>query len=215
MSDTTPYTGDGYWAPGYSEGDNGTPPFSPIDTIASQYANSPTLLQLIASFNQCVNPDIDFTNFYNLVWNIDTAAGFGLDILGRILGVTRQLDVPAIYPVMVAPGLRNLNDDQYRKLLYAKALTNISATSSPAINRVLRLLFPNRGNTFVDDQGDMHMRYRFLFGLDGYEFAIMLQGKSVPKPAAVKATLSTVQSYFGFSEADSWSTFGENSFASY
>jgi hypothetical protein len=187
----------------------------PADTVASQYANSPAIRQLIENFRQNVDPSPDFTNFYNLVWNIDTAAGFGLDILGRVLGVSRQLDVPAIYPVMVAPGLRNLTDDQYRRLLYAKALANISATSSPAINKVLRMLFPGRGNAFVADQGDMHMRYKFLFGLDGYEFAIMLAGTAVPKPAAVKATISTAQPYFGFGEADSWSTFGENQFASY
>lgn len=194
---------------------NITSRLDPTDTVASQYANSPTIRQLIENIRQNVDPSPDFTNFYNLVWNIDTAAGFGLDILGRILNVSRQLDVPAIYPVMVTPGLRNLNDDQYRKVLYAKALTNISATSSPAINKVLMLLFPNRGNAFVKDQGDMHMQYRFLFGLDGYEFAIMSQSQSVPKPAAVAATISTVQPYFGFNEADSWSTFGENQFASY
>lgn len=214
MSDIGYVDGD-YWQPGYCDGDDGTHVFSPLDTVASQYRSSPTLLQLIANFNQYINPSADFQNFYEIVWNIDTSQGFGLDVLGRILNVSRQLNVPAIYPILVAPGLRNLTDDKYRTLLYTKALANISATSCPGINKVLRTLFPGRGNAFVTDQGDMRMTYSFLFGLDGYEFAIMTQSNAVPKPAAVKATVSTVQPYFGFSEAASWSTFGENQLASY
>lgn len=63
------------------------------ETIVSQYANSPTLLQLIQTFNVNVDPAADIDNFYNYVFNIETAQGFGLDIWGKILGVTRYINV--------------------------------------------------------------------------------------------------------------------------
>lgn len=191
------------------------PTLDPLDTVASQYKNSPTLMQLIDNFRQYIDPSQNFEDFYNLVWNVDTAQGFGLDILGRIVGVSRQLNVPAIYPVLVAPGLRSLTDDQFRQLILAKALTNISGSSAADINAALRLLFAGRGNASVVDNLDMSIRYRFMFALGGVEFAIMAQSGAVPKPAAVSTTISTIQPYFGFSEPGSWSTFGEATFAAY
>lgn len=211
----TLYTDVDYWVPGYSEGDEDGAPFSPLDTVITQYRNSPTILQLIANFSQCVDTSADFQNLYDNVLNIQTAQGFGLDILGRIIGVSRQLTVPAIYPVTVAPGLRNLTDDQYRTLLYAKALNNISGSSSADINAVLRMLFAGRGNAFALDLGNMQLRYSLLFALEPHEFAIMAQSNAVPRPAAVESSMQVVQSYFGFGEALSWSTFGESPFAAY
>lgn len=63
-------------------------------TVISQYANSPTLLQLISNMNQYVDQSANFANFYNYVWNVDTAVGFGLDIWGAIVGVARLLQIP-------------------------------------------------------------------------------------------------------------------------
>src|SRR5450631_2175833 len=68
--------------------------FSADSTIISQYANSPTLVQMIESMAQYFDPTANLVNFYNNVWNIDSAVGFGLDIWGRIIGVSRLLQVP-------------------------------------------------------------------------------------------------------------------------
>ena len=63
-------------------------------TVISQYANSPTILQLANNMNQYVDQSANFANFYNFVWNVDTAVGFGLDIWGKIVGVSRLLQIP-------------------------------------------------------------------------------------------------------------------------
>lgn len=68
--------------------------FDPSVTVISQYANSPTLLQLIANMNEYIDQSENFANFYNNVWNINTAVGFGLDIWGKIVGVSRLLQIP-------------------------------------------------------------------------------------------------------------------------
>ncbi len=63
-------------------------------TVISQYANSPTLLQLVSNMNDYIDQSTNFANFYNFVWNVDTAVGFGLDIWGKIVGVSRLLHIP-------------------------------------------------------------------------------------------------------------------------
>ncbi len=52
-------------------------------TLISQYADSPTLVQLINNMDDYINPDADFDAFYDFVWNVETAQGFGLDIWGQ------------------------------------------------------------------------------------------------------------------------------------
>ena len=63
-------------------------------TVISQYANSPTILQLCNNLNQYIDQSANFANFFNFVWNVDTAVGFGLDIWGKIVGVSRLLHIP-------------------------------------------------------------------------------------------------------------------------
>lgn len=63
-------------------------------TVLSQYANSPILMQLIENMNEWIDPRVNILQFYKLVWNINTAIGFGLDIWGRILGISRVIPIP-------------------------------------------------------------------------------------------------------------------------
>ncbi len=63
-------------------------------TIISQYGNSPTILQLVQNMNAYLDPRADFDAFFDYVWNVDTAQGFGLDIWGRIVNIRRELQIP-------------------------------------------------------------------------------------------------------------------------
>ena len=60
-------------------------------TIISQYANSATISQLVRNMNTYLDPRADFDTFFDFVWNVDTAQGFGLDIWGRIVNIRREL----------------------------------------------------------------------------------------------------------------------------
>ncbi len=67
-------------------------------TVISQYANSPTIMQLVQNLNQYIDQSANFANFFNYVWNVDTAVGFGLDIWGKIVNVSRLLNIPNSTP---------------------------------------------------------------------------------------------------------------------
>ena len=183
-------------------------------TIISQYANSPTLVQLIQNFNTYIDPQANLDAFYSLIWNVDTAVGYGLDVWGRIVGVGRVLQVASgVYlgfaesgdatsetPFNQAPfysgqpstGNYALTDDGFRTLIYAKALANICDGSIPAINQILLTLFPGQGNCYCTDGGDMTMTYTFDFTLSPVDFAIVSQSGVLPKPAGVSVTVVQV-----------------------
>lgn len=203
-------------------------------TIISQYANSATIVQLVTNMNEYIDPTTDFTNFYNYVWNIQTAQNFGLDILGRIVNVSRQLKIPASIvnlgfkeglnyqpfgqaPFYNGPPASNvylLTDDAYRTLILMKALWNISNSTAPAINQLLQNLFAGRGRCYVTDTGQMQIRFVFEFPLLPYEIAILTNSNAVPRPAAVLAQVMQLDlpNTFGFKEGQVFQTFGHGVF---
>lgn len=152
-------------------------------TFCSQYANSPIITQLVQNMNDYIDPRKSLLDFYNLVWNVDTAVGFGLDIWGRIVGVSRVIPIPAalgsfgfqtdnfppdwqnfgvagqsatggpFYSGQVNTGGFTLNDDAFRVLILTKALANIVATNAPSLNALVRNLFPGRGRAYTLDGG--------------------------------------------------------------
>lgn len=185
-------------------------------TILSQYANSPTLMQLITNMNAYIDPTTNINQFYEFVWNVDTAKGNGLDIWGAIVGVGRVLQVSgATYfglrgppgvsglPLNQAPFYNgqaltsnySLTDDAYRTLILAKAMANISNATIPAINQILINLFgqagplPVAGNCYCTDGEDMTMTFTFSYALTPVQSAIVYQSGVLPRPAGVAATV--------------------------
>lgn len=190
----------------------GVPQFDVWDTIVDEYANSDILTQLLTDFFQYVNQSANVDAFFDLVMNVDTAVGYGLDVWGRIVGVSRTLTIstttffgfeqqsptvddfgPGGQSSFFAgsPATQNftLSDAAFRVLIFAKALANISDGSIPSINQLLLNLFPNRGNCYVTDGGDMTMTYTFLFALTPVEAAIVATSGILPKPTGVSATV--------------------------
>ncbi len=185
------------------EGALGSSPFDYAPTIISQYANSPTILTLIEDFAECVDPTIDINNFFDTIFNVLTAVGFGLDIWGRIVGVGRVFPIDAaIYlgfeggsGVGFGQGIWyggpgntsnfSLSDDAYRSLILTKAMSNITDGSIPSLNMILQALFAGRGNAYVIDNEDMTMTYRFQFELTPVDRTIVNNSGVLPNPTGV------------------------------
>lgn len=70
------------------------PEFSYWDTVASQYANSSILTGIIGSFFAAADQTQNLDNFFDAVWNLDTAQDYGLDFWGRVVGINRVIQVP-------------------------------------------------------------------------------------------------------------------------
>jgi hypothetical protein len=178
-------------------------------TVISQYANSPVLLQILANMSDYIDPSANFDTFFGLVFNVDTAQGYGLDVWGRIVGVSRVLRLPGSVPylgfaespdahsfdesIFYGGGTLTTNfslaDSAYRKLILAKALANICDGSIPGINQILINLFSDYGDCFVIDGGNMTLIYSFASHLSPVDFAIVSQSGVLPRPAGVSTTI--------------------------
>lgn len=208
--------------------------FNYLDTVLSQFANSPTLLSLIGSFSDAVNPSANIDAFYDSVWNIQTATGFGLDVWGRITGIGRVLSIPgantdfgfeeaAAQPFNQGPFYYGvlptqnytLSDDAFRALILIKALANISNCSIQTYNTILMQLFPNRGNAYVMDNGNMTMTIVCQFPLQPFEISILTMSGAFVAPTGVGMQIMVldVPNQFGFAESGAFAQgFGHGTF---
>ena len=209
--------GIGDFSVGYSA-IGGTTPFPWITTVLSQYANSPTIMQLISNLNTYIDPATNIDSFFQLIWNVYTAQGYGLDVWGRIVGVSRILEVASVdyfgmenptgtaasgLPLNQAPFFHGqpltsnyaLLDGPFLVLILAKAAFNICDGSIPAINQILMILFgsdgplPVAGGAWCTDGNDMTMTYTFGSALDAVQTAIVLSSGVLPRPCGVSSSV--------------------------
>lgn len=186
-------------------------PFDPWSTVITQYANSPVLTELILSFNAAIDQTRNIDDLYDLLWNVATAQGYGLDVWGRLVGVGRTLQFPGnagqfgfgeagsswtgfgqggFYSGAGTTTNFVLSDDDFRTLILAKAAGNVSDGSIPSINKILLSLFPNRGRSYVADGLDMTLTYTFEFALTPVELAIVQLSGVLPNPAGVAINIA-------------------------
>ena len=206
--------------------------------IPIQYQNSPAIMALaeFACANFSTRHTIDA--FFDMVVNIDTARGFGLDIWGRIVGASRSIHIPgidndyfgfagtpqkpfnqAVFYSGDAHGNRYfmLSDDAFRTVILLKAMLNISDMSCMDINRILSTIFPGRGACWCVDLGNMEIELRFTFALEAWEYAILTNSLYQPKPAGVRIrgiTQFDPGSVLMFSETGATNPFGSVPFFS-
>ena len=197
-------------------------------TVLAQYANSPIILSLIDSLNDAISPDADLDIFFEKVWNISTATGFGLDIWGRIVDVSRVIHLPEssyigfaegdweafgqakLYRGQTATTNYSLSDDAFRLMILAKALFNISRTTYSVYNKILMQLFAGRGRAYIGTSGNMQARLTFEFLLTDFEVAILQQSNVFSPPTGVSFEIldGTVDTTIGFAESGRAATFG-------
>lgn len=197
-------------------------------TLLSQYADSPTMVGIIMSFNDAVDPAVDLAAFYANIWNVNTAVGYGLDVWGQIVGVNRVMQIQttpllfgfgeAFLPGDPTHGVQpfdqatfysgeastmayTLPDDSYRLLILAKALANITNCTAAGVNKILQLLYASKGRAYVLDTGGMAFKVVFEFDPSDFDTSVIIYSGVFPRPAGVLVNLIhvDVNNVFGFS----------------
>ncbi|QDH14139.1 DUF2612 domain-containing protein [Formicincola oecophyllae] len=178
-------------------------------TILAQYANSPALVGILARFNAAADPRLLLEMWFQHVWDPSTATGWGLDVWGRIVGVSRVLKTPStgfwgfeqgddgsgtslpfdegiFYTGQPTTGNYRLTDEAFRRLVFAKAAANICGGSTADINRVLMLLFGGAGKRiWVEDGQDMTMTVRYAWRISALDAALLENAGVLPRPSGV------------------------------
>lgn len=195
------------------------------ETIQSQYAASPHINSLITGFYDLINPYPDIATFYDNVFNPSTAVGWGLNVWGRIVGVSRKVSgVPSsddyfgfqndynaqAHPFAQAPfyadawsdSVYDVEDAPYRLMIWAKAMANIGTGSLASINQQLAYLFSSDDRDIdvgVVNCGTMKVRIYIQGDLEGYERVLLSRGELPPIPAGVGFGLLNIDKHtFGF-----------------
>ena len=184
------------------------------DTFLSQYANSPKMFSIIQEIYKSLDPQKTEGDFYKFVWSLDTAKGFGLDIWGRIVGISRSVPLQdpsakvfgfntggqsnIFTPFSVAPFRTNANgfssymlpDNLYRKLIFSKALANITLATAPNINKLLKTLIATPSVYLIT--GIMEAKYQFQERLSAFDRMVVFQLGLLPEPCGVKVTYEEI-----------------------
>ena len=173
--------------------------------MISQYANSPVITKLDEGLRTLFD-DTDFTvDWYNAVFDMATATGFGLDIWGRILDRNREFvyngtkyllqgeqTIDGIH--FTAEEMENL----YRKVLQLTAMRYLGNASISAINQLLDVVFREEGKCYCIEYGVMQIRFVFRFYMNNLLKAIIENLN--PHPSGVLSTFEYLPTkrYFGF-----------------
>lgn len=160
-----------------------------------QYANSPalrTLLQDKSAFYQ-QNVAQFWNDWFNDVFNINTATDFGLSVWGEILDFPRQIKSNT-------GTIHNLTTEQYRTILKGQLLKFRMDGTVPQVNEWLKVVFGNQGNVFCLDNLDM-TAIPFVFETNPSDEILWLLSNVdfLPRPAGVGYEVRIVgNDVFGF-----------------
>ena len=122
------------------------------DLLILQYRTQPKARATISALTGEVISNgllLDVINGFNLL----TAVGKQLDILGKYIGLSRNVKDKIGSPATII-----LTDEQYRLLLQLKLVCNTSYSSTSQIRRALYQIFPNDIRVF--DDRTMEMEYQ-------------------------------------------------------
>lgn len=158
-----------------------------------QYRNLPNARGTIESLvgeSYADGISLDVLNAFDL----ETAVGQQLDILGKYIGLSRQVKI------FLPNQTTRLNDDDYRTLLKLKLITNNGRASTGEIKKSLYELFPDTIRVY--DNRDMSYTYFVSDTLQDL-MTIIVSEELLPLPMSVEYRLifvsKDVTKFFGFS----------------
>lgn len=158
-----------------------------------QYRNLPNARGTIESLvgeSYADGISLDVLNAFDL----ETAVGQQLDILGKYIGLSRQVNI------FLPNQTTRLNDDDYRTLLELKLITNNGRASTGEIKKSLYELFPDTIRVY--DNRDMSYTYFVSDTLQDL-MKVIVSEELLPLPMSVDYRLifvsKDVTKFFGFS----------------
>lgn len=157
-----------------------------MDLITSQHNTKPRFTTWLASTLKIVADNISMTNSIPSNFDIDNAVGVQLDVLGQIIGRSRNLNFQP------SDGSSpTLSDTNYQIALKAKIAQNQWDGTIPQIYNIWNSLFSDISLTVIDNQ-NMTMSALVDGQVETVITEMIAAGYIVPKPAGVHLTIIEV-----------------------
>lgn len=180
----------------------------------SQYANSKKFMNLYNELSYMFSNAKTIEDWYNIVFNIKTATGYGLDWWGKILNQGRQVSYTENGTVVnvFLGGEQTIDgvtysadymENLYRTVLFLRAMSYITNCTVASLNNMLQFYFntveaSQNALVYVIEYGVMEIRYVFRMYLSKVQKAIFAE--VLPNPTGVGISFEYLprSSNFGF-----------------
>lgn len=159
-----------------------------LDMITSQFSDKPKFVaHLTAILQKMDGPHIVMKDIPGK-FDVYTATGEQLDIIGQLVGVDRNIvsiSIPGYDPA--------LDDDMYRMVILAKIMQN----QWDGTNETFRELWENTIGEWLDavykDNQDMTISANIIGTVEPVLTELILNGLIIPKPAGVKLAVTITE----------------------
>ena len=178
--------------------------------MISQYANSPKFVKLVEGMREQFNNTKTIEDWFNIVYNLKTATGYGLDVWGLILNQSRLLSYVenGVTKTVYLKGAQTVGgesytdeqiEDYYRMLLFFKAFSYTTNSTLKSFNDLLRFYFPADKRVYAQEIGTMAIELVFEFFPTKLE-KIIFASELFPKPTGVGLNFRFIPTgeWFGF-----------------
>ena len=174
--------------------------------LIGQYANSPVMLKLANGLGTLFDESGFIANWYNVVFNLETATGYGLDVWGLILNRSREFVYQGTkYYLQGAQTIGSVTftaeqmENLYRKILQLTAMRYIGNASLASLNSLIQFVFKEDGECYcLEYEAAMHIRYVFRFYLNDVQKAVIETIDPHPSGVTTSYEYLPVGTYFGF-----------------
>lgn len=191
--------------------------------IYAQYRNKSKAVRWYEIVKTLATGIASAADYMRVSYDINSATGEQLDILGRIVVVPRDYlgyvalnpglfsepdgaefgDVNAMFSALSIDQDSQMSDDFYRLVIKSKIIKNNSGATIEDVLRNINFLLPNAKVLRVVDNEDMSFSVEFYGNITELERWALLNANLIPKPQGVK--------FNGFLEALGYVQFGDDS----
>lgn len=158
-----------------------------LNRITSEHKTKPKFMGLVAARLEPLIDLFECLEQIDKAFDLETAEGNQLDIIGRYVGVNRLLNFQPEYADAV------LTDPYYRMLLKAQISLNYWDGSIEGVKKIWGDVFPDYEIQVVDNQ-DMTMEARIIGLRQLFESELVQHGYITPKPMGVGVDYTVVMS---------------------
>lgn len=175
----------------------------PTDRIYAQYRTKPKAMKWFNITRQIGGELYDAIQDVRHLYDIDKMIGAQLDIIGRIVGVTRRFiydadvhqamydtsmygDPESMYASGSIASEGEMGDDLFRLVIKAKIVRNNGGSTYNCILKTFATLFPQIYDVYITDYEDMSYEISYIAELTDLQRWALLNVNLFPKPPGVR-----------------------------